>query len=204
MIGNVSSIALLLILIFLVIVAVVMLVPVLFTICLKKDGVQQRNEFSITLWIFPIPVRFGKWHKNSRDTKDTEAITQKSPAKTSKKNTQKRLAQGKLLIPLIRIFITSVIGNIGISDMKFHLLFGFDDPAGTGIGYGLLSSVMHPFKARYPASDIHISPNFVEPVCEYDIAGTARLCMFDLLYAALCTFVSRDMYVFIRGNIRKW
>lgn len=196
-----SIIVFIIALIILVIVAVVMLSPILFTIDLKKDGGQQSNEFSITMWILFIPVRFGKWHKNSGDTKDTEAIAPKSPAKTSAKKIKKRMGQGKLLIPLIRRFITSFVGNIGISQMKFHLLFGFDDPAGTGIGYGLLSSVMHPLKASYPASDIQISPNFLEPMCEYDIAGTAKLRIFNLLYAVLYTFASRDMYRFIRNSI---
>ena len=207
MIWNLSStsliIDLLIVLIILVIVAVVMLSPILFTVHLKKDEGQQSNEFSITLWILFIPVSFKNRRKSSRDTKRIESIIKKNATKTSGKYIKKRMGQGKLLVPLIRRFIASIIGKIAISEMKFHLLFGLDDPADTGIAYGLLSSVMHPLKARYPVSDIQISPSFAEPVCEYDIAGTARLRMFNLLYAALYTFISRDMYVLIRSNVWK-
>lgn len=223
MIENMSSaaliISLLIILIILMIIAAVILSPILFTAYLKKSEGQQSNSFSITLWIFFIPVSFNNLGKTSKGAKHTDHIYHlnhtKHPnhtkhikrnattKKTSGNNIKKRVRQGKHLVPLIRRFIGSIIGNIEISELKFHLSFGLDDPADSGLAYGLLSSVMYPFKVRFPLSDIQISPNFVEPVCEYDIAGALRVRMFNLLYAVLCTFISRDMYVFIRGNVWK-
>lgn len=232
MIENMSSaaliISLLIIFTILMIIAAVILSPILFTAYLKKGKGQQSNGFSITLWIFFIPVHFNNLGKTSKGAKHIghidhtdhidhfnytkhpnhskhikrNATTKKNIKKTSGYNI-KKVRQGKYLVPLIRKFIASIIGNIEISKLKFHLSFGLDDPADSGLAYGLLSSVMYPFKVRFPLSDIQISPNFVEPMCEYDIEGMVKVRMFNLLYAILCTFISRNMYVFIRGNLWK-
>ena len=86
---------------------------------------------------------------------------------------------------------------------RFHLdaAFGFDDPAYTGVCYGMLSPLF--VMADIRELDVHCRPMFVESGLRGDFHATVRVRPLSVMGTLIAFFLSRPVLLAIRSAWRK-
>jgi hypothetical protein len=92
-----------------------------------------------------------------------------------------------LLGPLIRL-VENILKAINISEIKFNLRYGFDNPADTGIASGYVYALRGYLNNQYERVRLYAEPTFTEEKMDMHMLADVSFRVADLL-PALVTFI---------------
>jgi len=107
-----------------------------------------------------------------------------------------------LLSPVLRL-VEDVLKAIHISEMKFNLLYGLDNPADTGIVSGYIYALRGYLNTQYERIRLYAEPTFTEEKMDMHMLADVSFRIVNLLPAAVTFLLNKDVRRVSWALIRK-
>ncbi len=144
----------------------------------------------------------GAWPTEAQKTADEEIIGLKEEGK--KKWTFRKIVNlaRMLLSPLLRL-VEDVLKAIHIAEIKCNILYGFDNPADTGIASGYVYAVRGYLNTQYERVRLYAEPTFTEEKMDMHMLADVSFRIVNLLPALVTFIMNRDVRRISWALIRK-
>ena len=135
---------------------------------------------------------------------DEDIIGLKEEDKNKKKWTFKKIVNlaRMLLSPLLRL-VEDVLKAIHIAEIKCNILYGFDNPADTGIASGYVYAVRGYLNTQYERIRLYAEPTFTEEKMDMHMLADVSFRIVNLLPALVTFIMNRDVRRISWALIRK-
>jgi len=107
-----------------------------------------------------------------------------------------------LLSPVLRL-VEDILKAIHISEMKFNLLYGLDNPADTGIVSGYIYALRGYLNTQYERIRLYAEPTFTEEKMDMHMLADVSFRVVNLLPAVVTFLLNRDVRRVSWALIRK-
>jgi hypothetical protein len=107
-----------------------------------------------------------------------------------------------LLSPVLRL-VEDVLKAIHISEIKFNLLYGLDNPADTGIVSGYIYALRGYLNTQYERIRLYAEPTFTEEKMDMHMLADVSFRVVNLLPAVVTFLLNRDVRRVSWALIRK-
>lgn len=108
-------------------------------------------------------------------------------------NVRESIAAFKMIIKPVVKLLEGILSCIDIHSFKCDLLFGFDDPANTGIAYGYIHALKGYLLHRCSKIELDVEPVFIEGRLDFIAVANIRIRIVNLIPVLFAFIFNRNV-----------